>query len=75
MDLLSSHIGSVANADSLIAACGVSSYVQGLQEPEMAMLLIEEDMSVSNTEVRSIFNESTETGEILNKGEDNQIDF
>lgn len=74
MDHFSSHIRSIACADSLIAACGVALYVQEVLVPEMAMLLVKEDMSVNDAEARSILEESTEIGEILNEGEDDRID-
>ena len=42
--------------------------------PEIAILLIKQDMGVNNAEARSILEESTEIGEILNEREDNRID-
>ena len=74
MDHFSSHIRSIARADSLIAACGVALYVQEALVSEMAMLLVKEDMSVNDAEARSILEESTEIGEMLNDREDDQID-
>ena len=41
--------------------------------PEMATLLIKEDMSVNDGEARSILEESTEIGEILNEYEDDNV--
>ncbi len=73
MDHFSSHIRGIACDDSLIAVCGVALYVQEVLVPEMATLLVKEDMGVNDVEARSILEESTEIGEILNEGEDDLI--
>lgn len=67
MDYFSSHIRIIAYDDSLIAGCGVALYVQEVLVPEMAMLLVKEDLGVTDVEARSILEESTEIGEILTK--------
>ena len=75
MDHFSSHIRSITGADSLITACSVALFVQEVLVPEKAMLLMKEDMSVNNAEARSILEGSTDIGEMLNDGEDDQIDY
>ena len=74
MDHFSLHIRSIPYNDSLTARYGIALYVQEVLVPEMTMLLVKEDIGVNKVEARSISEESTEIGEILNEGEDNRID-
>ena len=48
-----------------MASRGVSSYVQTVLVPELAVLLIKDDMQVNDAEARTILNESAEIGELL----------
>ena len=43
--------------------------------PEIALLLVKEDIGVNNVKARSILKENIEIGEILNEGENNRIDY
>lgn len=59
--------------ETLIVAYGIALYAQEVLVPEMAMLLVKEDMSFTDAESRSILEESTEIGETLIEGEDGQV--
>ena len=49
----------------MIASRGVSNYVQGVLIPELAVLLVKEDMGVDDERARVIIRESGEMGDLL----------
>lgn len=53
--------------DRLIAARGVPAFVQAVLVPEVALLLIQEDMQVECGRAREILRESTALGNLLNE--------
>lgn len=59
-------IRQLAGRDSIMASRGVSEYIQGVLVPELATLLIMQDMSVDSEAARKIMRESTEMGELIN---------
>ena len=59
---------------SMIAACGVSTFAREVLVPEMAVILIKEDMSVDDPEACRISEESTKIGELLNDEDDDDDD-
>ncbi len=69
MHHFSPHIQSIAATDRLIATCGIITYAQEVLVPELAVMLIKEDMGADDAVARRILEESTEIGELLN-GED-----
>jgi RTC4-like domain len=54
MDHFGPHIGSIACFDSLIATCGVTTYAREVLIPEMAVMLVKEDMGVDDAKARRI---------------------
>ncbi len=74
MDHFGPHIQSIAAADSLIAACGVITYTREVVVPEMAMMLVKEDMGDGEAEARQILEESFEIGELLNDEDYDEMD-
>jgi RTC4-like domain len=74
MDHFGPHIGSIACFDSLIATCGVTTYAREVLIPEMAVMLVKEDMGVDDAKARRISGESSETGELLNDENCDEMD-
>jgi hypothetical protein len=68
----------VAVTDVLVAASGiaggVSGFVQAVMVPEVAVLLVKEDMKVDLQQARRILAESWELGELLNEEADERVD-
>jgi hypothetical protein len=68
----------LAVSDSLMGASGiaggVSGFVQAVLVPEVAVALVEEDMSVSEQRAREILKESWELGELLNEETHEQVE-
>lgn len=68
----------VAVTDVLVAASGiaggVSGFVQAVMVPEVAVLLVKEDMKVDLQQARTILAESWELGELLNEEADERVD-
>jgi hypothetical protein len=69
----SSHIRRLAATDKIISSGGVSGYVQAVLVPELAVLLVKEDMGVDDEEARGILQESIEIGDLLNEEEEEVI--
>ncbi|KAI9814312.1 MAG: hypothetical protein M1826_002278 [Phylliscum demangeonii] len=55
----------LAARDKVMASGGVSEYIQAVLVPELATLLVREDMGVDEAEARRILNESAEMGELM----------
>ena len=53
--------------DRVMAARGVTGFVQSVLVPEVAVLLIMEDMDVDVGEARNILTESSGMGELVNE--------
>ena len=58
-----------AKKDKLIGFGGVSAFVQTVLVPELATLLIMEDMQASEEDARDILSESVEIGDLINDDE------
>ncbi|KIW07916.1 uncharacterized protein PV09_01825 [Verruconis gallopava] len=58
-----------AASDKVVAARGVTGYIQMVLVLELATLLIKEDMKVDESKARQIMSESTAMGELLNPSE------
>lgn len=63
----------LAASDKLIASAGVAGYVQAVLAPELAVMLVMEDMRVDEDEARAILRNSREIGDLLNEEEDEMI--
>ena len=66
----SSKLRHLAGSDKLISAGGVSGYVQAVLAPELAVMLVMDDMRVDEDGAREILRESVDIGNLLNEEED-----
>jgi hypothetical protein len=65
MTIFSDTIRKLAGSDRIIAARSAVGYIQMVLAPEVATLLVMEDMSVDETQARTILQESTSLGDLL----------
>ncbi|KAI9656447.1 MAG: hypothetical protein M1829_000406 [Trizodia sp. TS-e1964] len=72
MSRFSPIIREIAAKDRLISSGGVLSYVQAVLVPELAVLLIKEDMGVDNEMARSIMEASIDIGDLVNEEQDEE---
>lgn len=67
MDKFSAQLRRIAVTDRLVAARGVTGYVQTVLVPELAVRLIREDMGVGVEDARQVMRESVGIGDLLNE--------
>ena len=63
----------LAASDKLISSGGVSRYVQAVLVPELAVLLIKDDIKVDEEKAREVLRDSVDIGNLLNEEEDEMI--
>ena len=64
----------LAASDKLISSGGVSGFVQAVLVPELAVLLIQDDMKLDDEDkARAVLRNSIEVGHILNEEDDEVI--
>ncbi|KAL9607832.1 MAG: hypothetical protein Q9167_007295 [Letrouitia subvulpina] len=73
MSTFASRVRRLANSDKLIYAAGVSGFVQAVLAPELAVLLVKDDMGVDDEQARVILRDSADIGNLLNEEEDEVI--
>ena len=73
MSKYASRIRRLAGSDGLISAGGVAGFVQAVLAPELAVMLVKDDMNVDEEQAREILKESSEVGNLLNEEEDEMI--
>ncbi|KAL8700652.1 MAG: hypothetical protein Q9201_005338 [Fulgogasparrea decipioides] len=73
MSKFASRIRRLAGSDKLVSEGGVSGYVQAVLAPELAVMLVKDDMNVDEEQAREILKESSEVGNLLNEEEDEDI--
>lgn len=73
MSRFASRIRRLAGSDKLISAGGVAGFVQAVLAPELAVMLVKDDMKVDEEQARTILKESSEVGNLLNEEEDETI--
>ena len=73
MSRFASKLRRLAASDKLISSGGVSRYVQAVLVPELATLLIKDDMKVDEERAREVLNDSVDIGNLLNEEEDEII--
>lgn len=66
-DNLAPELRRCAPTDNIIAARGVPGYIQSVLVPELAILLIQEDMDVNESRAMEILEESRSLGEQVNE--------
>jgi hypothetical protein len=59
--------------DKLISSNSVSRYVQAVLAPELAVMLVKEDMGVDDEGARALLRDSAALGNLLNEEEDEEI--
>ncbi|KAK2773140.1 hypothetical protein FQN53_004254 [Emmonsiellopsis sp. PD_33] len=78
MDAIIGHFAvkfnSLAPSDNLIKAVGVSGFVQSVMVPELAVMLIKEDMGVGDSEARQVMRDSMQIGNLVNEQPDDFIE-
>ncbi len=74
MSKFASKIRRLAKSDNLISTGGVSGFVQAVLVPELAVMLVQSDMSIDDEEkAREVLRNSVEIGHMLNEEEDETI--
>ncbi|KAL8668656.1 MAG: hypothetical protein Q9168_006724 [Polycauliona sp. 1 TL-2023] len=73
MARFASRIRRLAGNDRLVSAAGVAGFVQNVLVPELAVMLVKDDMQVDEEQARVILQESSEIGNLLNEEEDEVI--
>ena len=74
MTRFTSKIRRLSASDNLISVGGVSEFVQAVLVPELAVLLIKEDMDIDDDErAREVLRNSVDIGHLLNEEEDEMI--
>lgn len=63
----------MAASDKLIALGDISGYVQAVLVPELAVLLVMDDMNVDQEKAREVLRDSIDIGNLLNEEEDELI--
>ena len=63
----------LAASDRLVSSRGVSGYVQAVLVPELAVMLVREDMGVDEESARAIIRDSVKVGRLLCEEEDETI--
>ena len=63
----------LAASDKLISSGGVSRYVQAVLVPELAVVLVMDDMKVDEEKAREVLRDSVDIGNLLNEEEDEMI--
>ena len=74
MSRFASKIRRLSASDKLISSGGITGFVQAVLVPEMAVLLIQDDMDIKDQEdARTVLRDSVDVGRILNDEEDEII--
>lgn len=73
MSNFASRIRKRAGTDKLVSTAGVSGFVQAVLAPELAVMLVMNDMEVDEERARVILKESSDIGHLLNEEEDETI--
>ena len=74
MSRFASKLRRLAASDKLVSSGGVSRYVQAVLVPELAVLLIKDDMKLEDEDkAREVLRESVDIGNLLNEEEDEVI--
>ncbi|KAL8829450.1 MAG: hypothetical protein Q9191_002015 [Dirinaria sp. TL-2023a] len=69
-----SKIRRLAVSDKVIMTAGVAAYIQAVLAPELAALLVMDDMNVDEENARAILRDSINVGNLLNEEEDEAVE-
>ena len=75
MSKFSSEIRKLAATDKTISSGGVSNYVQAVLVPELAVLLVKEDMGCDDDAAKNVLKDSIDIGDLLNEEQDDEIRY
>lgn len=67
------RIRHLAASNKLLSSGGVPPYVQAVLAPELAVMLVMEDMGTDEVGARAVLRDSIEMGNLLNEEEDEII--
>lgn len=73
MDRFSGKLRRLAASDHIIRTASVSGYAQSVLVPELAVLLVKEDMGVSDHSARQILRDSLELGHTVNPAPNDNV--
>ena len=73
MSYFASDLHKRLSGDRLISAGGITDYVRAVLVPELATLLVMDDMGVDAEEARKVLRESIEIGNFLNEEQDDEV--
>ena len=68
-----SKLRRLSGSDKVISSAGVSGYVQAVLAPEMAVLVVMDDMKTDEDGAREVLRESADIGNLLNEEEDDAV--
>ncbi|KAI9727909.1 MAG: hypothetical protein M1828_005314 [Chrysothrix sp. TS-e1954] len=66
VNVFSDKIRALAATDKLIPATGPAGYIQAVLVPELAVMLVREDLDVDEEKARTVLRESSNVGRLLN---------
>ena len=69
-----SKLRRLATSDKVILNGGVAAYIQAVLAPELAVMLVMDDMRTDEEDARAILRDSMDIGNLLNEEEDDIID-
>jgi RTC4-like domain len=67
------RIRKLAPKDRLISSGGISSFVQTVMVPELAVLLVQEDMGLDGDMARKVLVDSIDIGDLLNEDDEDEL--
>ena len=73
MSRFASKLRRLAASDKLVSSGGVTRYVQAVLVPELAVLLVMDDMKADEEKAREVLRDSVDIGNLLNEEEDEII--
>ncbi|KAI9770262.1 MAG: hypothetical protein M1840_003420 [Geoglossum simile] len=73
MSKFTDRMRKLAPKDRLISSGGISSFVQTVMVPELAVLLVQEDMGLDSDMARKVLADSIDIGDLLNEDDDDDI--
>jgi hypothetical protein len=73
MSKFTDQIRELAPKDRLISSGGISSFVQTVMVPELAVLLVQEDMGLDSDMARKVLVDSIDIGDLLNEDDDDDV--
>lgn len=73
MNHFAAKLRQLAASDKLLSSGGVSGFVQAVLAPELAVMLVMQDMGTDEEGARAVLRDSVDIGNLLNEEEDEVI--